>query len=92
MHDKEETPEAPACSICDASMLRVFGAPVVLRASFAEGQGRGERWSLLKKSAKLEQQASHLRKNGKREEAQEMRQESQKLNKLAAGARDKTDT
>lgn len=89
LHLRSETPEKP-CE-CGGQMVKTLSAPLVLRASFAEGQKRGDRWTYLKESAKLEQKASHLRKNGKRSEASEMLSESKELNKRAAVSRDKTD-
>ena len=90
MHDRGEKPEE-TCHKCDLPMRVGFPAPLVMRAGFAEGQERGERWTMLKQSAKLEQEASLLRKNGKKEEAKEMKAEAKKLNQRAASKRDKTD-
>lgn len=90
MHDRGEQPNE-MCHTCEVPMRVGFPAPTVMRASFAEGQERGERWTMLKQAARLEQDASRLRKNGKKAEASEMKAEAKKLNQRAATKRDKTD-
>ena len=91
MYDKNDGPGTVTCRICKSPMREGFPAPTVLRASFAEGQERGERWTMLKQSAKLEQEASTLRKNGKKEDAAALKKESKELAKRANTKRDKTD-
>lgn len=91
MHLKKEVPEEVPCPECDSTMLRKFPAPLVMRASFADGQERGERWTMAKQAAKLEQQASYSRKNGNLSDYKEMKQEANKLNKRSLNKRDKTD-
>lgn len=90
LHDRGERPEE-TCIHCDTQMRIGFPAPTVMRASFADGQKRGERWELLKQSAKLEQEAVRARKNGRKEEASIMNKEAKELNKRALTKRDKTD-
>lgn len=92
LYDRDEGPGEQTCPHCSSPMRECFPAPTVMRHGFVDGQERGERWTMLKQSAKLEQDASRLRKNGKKEEAREMMAESKKLGTRAAEKRDKTDT
>jgi len=89
MHDRKEEPYQ-ICT-CGAEMKAGFPAPTVMRAGFADGQKRGDRWTYTTQAAKLEQEASRLRKNGKKEEAAEMKAESKVLLDRASTSRDKTD-
>jgi hypothetical protein len=92
MFDRKLGPGEVHCDKCDALMVEGFPAPTVLRASLAEGQRRGDRWTYATESAKLEQEAVRQRKNGNKIEAAEMKAEARKLNDRASKSRDKTDT
>lgn len=88
---KGKQPTSIPCPECQGNMFEGFPAPTVMRAGFADGQKRGERWHLTKESAKLEHEAARLRKQGRREEAIGLRKEAKKIARKASTKRDKTD-
>lgn len=91
MFDRATGPGEQTCVMCGETMIEGFPAPKVLRASLADGQRRGDRWTYSTESAKLEQEASRQRKNGHKEIAKEMKAEAKKLAKKASKSRDITD-
>ncbi len=76
------------CEKCGSIMGRTIGAPMVLKASFPDGQDRGEKWNLTKEAAALEQEAAkkHNRKNKK-----SILAEATKLVKRVANKKDKAE-
>lgn len=89
---KDQEPDATECTVCEGvAHKHTVVAPLVMRAGFADGQKRGERWHLAKESAKIEHEAARLRKKGQRAEAIELRKEAKKVAQRASTKRDKTD-
>lgn len=88
---RSEEPDEKECPQCGGTMHTKLSAPTVLRASFADGQARGERWELAKKVGQLEHEASVARRKGDHEGRKEMLTEARKVGKMSLGKRDKTD-
>ncbi len=91
MLKRGEEEESQLCPVCDATMDRQFPAPMITKASYPDGISRGDRWELAKQSSRMEQEASLLRKHGKKEDAARLKREARQLSKRASTKRDKDD-
>ena len=92
LYKKSEQPDILDCGSCGSigTMSEAFGMPAVVgKASFLDGQSRGDGWTLAVESAKMEQQAMRAKKRNKTEEYQELNKESKKLAKIASVSKQK---
>jgi predicted nucleic acid-binding Zn ribbon protein len=92
LFDKNDVPNMITCMKCFGVSIRaILSAPVVMRAGFADGFKRGDRWELTKEAGKLEQEAASMRKRKNHTEASKLKAEARVLAKRAGTKRDKTD-
>lgn len=58
--DRDTPPTEGECLCTTPNWRRVMEAPMVLRASYLDGQGRGDNWQRLKEANRLEREAASL--------------------------------